>query len=1334
MSKLMGPENTQDERQQGADSPTPGVRFVVAPGLVSLGTLSTVDEADAYELAPLGYEGLYRLTISNDPINAIGAGWTNTGSHLVTLLAVPGGPVLERFGAAAATAGGDAVMSFVGSDAYVFGSIAVVLQEQAGNASYALSLTRQDYPAGGASVAGTEGADALGAGAGNDSLHGLGGDDVLFADAGSDVLDGGPGQDTASYVKSTAPVSVNLSTGQSMGEAMAYDPGVGQDSLVSIEAVVGSPFNDTLIGSAADEQFEGGGGLDTIDGGLGTDTAYFDVDRSAASISFDTSLGEVLVSSPSTGLSRLSRIETLEFADGSKVDTRSVADHQPLVLLNNWPSGLQSPSTLGQVEVLLRFSRPVLPGTGLVTIKTPEGRLLDSFSTTDTARVFWGPTGVTDVTVKLGAAMQAGGQYVVGLDADAFTDHAGNPMATGWQTALGSQGLPIALSLSQISANESAGQLNVLVDIGHPQGTDTSVTFWLDNFSTAVVGQDFELPPQAVIVPAGQTQAIWPVRLTDDALVEGDEVINITARPRDQSEGSVSTRLTIVDDELERLALPSDPMVRQQWHLLPAGGANVLPVWPSATGAGVKVAILADGIDAGHPDLAGQVSGALGGLVGGGQGGIGTAMAGLVGAAANGVGMVGVAPGALLLSVQHAVWGTGALGTPADMAAALRQGLGADVLLTSWAQDPARVGLDQLALYDNFLDPAMKPAQQALQALAEQGRGGLGTIVVQGQGSGFNSADSNLFSLQSNRYTIDVGAMGRGGHIGSGMITGADILVGAPGGNAVAGARVESTAPLGNYADSVDSAGPVVAGIVALMLQANPALGWRDVQQILAYSARQVEARVGVGTAADGWTINGASNFNGGGLHHDDGNHIGFGLVDALAAVRLAESWTVRPALTSANLASTTVNSSAPAVAVTNGMKQSIQVSQALELERIELSLDIATADPAGLLIWLRSPSGTGNLMLSRGPYGPLDAFGPHASYAGQLEYLGEPNLHTTMTSVTSLGESTAGTWTLEIYSTSNQPATLRGWGLNLIGSPASADDTYVYTNEFASLAGVDAKRATLNDTAGQDHLNAAAFSGPIHLDLNPGAASLLGGQALRIGAGSVIELATTGDGDDTLIGNAAPNTLRSGRGQDVLSGGGGNDLLDGGAGVDTARFASTRQAATVVHLQDRWQVQAGSAEGLDTLQGIERLAFADQHLSLDLGPNEHGAQVAQIIRGLFGTATLSNRDYVGIGLQLLDAGMDYQSLVQLAVNTDAFAQLAGSHSNRDFVHLVYRNVVGVEPSADEWAYYTQWLDSGVHSQATLGTLACQLALNTESLDLVGLAATGLAYNEQPPS
>ena len=102
-------------------------------------------------------------------------------------------------------------------------------------------------------------------------------------------------------------------------------------------------------------------------------------------------------------------------------------------------------------------------------------------------------------------------------------------------------------------------------------------------------------------------------------------------------------------------------------------------------------------------------------------------------------------------------------------------------------------------------------------------------------------------------------------------------------------------------------------------------------------------------------------------------------------------------------------------------MRQTVQVNQALDIERIELTLDIATTEPGKVSIWLRAPSGAASRLLMHDPLSPSMAFGPQMDYSGQtLLYQGEPDLHTTLTSVNSLGESALGTWTLEINSASN--------------------------------------------------------------------------------------------------------------------------------------------------------------------------------------------------------------------------------------------------------------------------------------------------------------------------
>jgi Ca2+-binding RTX toxin-like protein len=64
--------------------------------------------------------------------------------------------------------------------------------------------------------------------------------------AGNDTIDGGSGYDRADYNLSYAAVTVVLG-GAASGTATGAD--VGVDTLISIESVRGSAFNDTLTGS-----------------------------------------------------------------------------------------------------------------------------------------------------------------------------------------------------------------------------------------------------------------------------------------------------------------------------------------------------------------------------------------------------------------------------------------------------------------------------------------------------------------------------------------------------------------------------------------------------------------------------------------------------------------------------------------------------------------------------------------------------------------------------------------------------------------------------------------------------------------------------------------------------------------------------------------------------------------------------------------------------------------------------------------------------------------------------------------------------------------------------
>jgi Ca2+-binding RTX toxin-like protein len=146
-------------------------------------------------------------------------------------------------------------------------------------------------------ILGTDGTDTLKGGTSDDTIYGQGGDDLLRGGLGNDHFDGGAGNDTVTYNNAKAGVSVDLAvTG-------AQTVSAGQsETLVSIENLTGSSYDDhlsgdgganvlsgsggndlltgragddTLIGGGGDDVLIGGPGNDVLDGGWGTDTASY---------------------------------------------------------------------------------------------------------------------------------------------------------------------------------------------------------------------------------------------------------------------------------------------------------------------------------------------------------------------------------------------------------------------------------------------------------------------------------------------------------------------------------------------------------------------------------------------------------------------------------------------------------------------------------------------------------------------------------------------------------------------------------------------------------------------------------------------------------------------------------------------------------------------------------------------------------------------------------------------------------------------------------------------------------------------------------------------------
>jgi len=408
----------------------------------------------------------------------------------------------------------------------------------------------------------------------------------------------------------------------------------------------------------------------------------------------------------------------------------------------------------------------------------------------------------------------------------------------------------------------------------------------------------------------------------------------------------------------------------------------------------------------------------------------------------------------------------------------------------------------------------------AFQYAVGEGRHGLGTNIVFAAGNGGQTNDNTNYSpLLNSQYTIAVGAVDDTGTIASFSTPGSNVLVSAAGVNVIApGLNNEYWEGSGT-----SFATPIVSGTIALMLQANPNLGYRDVQEILAASADQTDAQNA------SWQTNGATTWNGGGMHTS--NEYGFGLVDATAAVRLAESWNLinKTPDTLSNevtetLSSGTVNKTLSASAP---ITSTIQVSSALNIEHATVQLNFTDAKASDLVVQLISPHGTVSTLMNE----PTTTGGYSSTWQ--------------LSTVQDWGENGVGAWTLSIKDAAGDTVTglLSSWTLSLSGDAASQNNTYIYTNEYAQMTGA---RQTLSAPGGVQTLNLAAVTAGNTVNLNQGAQSIIAGNTMIIAQGTHVDNVILGDGNSTVIANTDGDQIFGGRGNDtyIFNGNNGNATI----------------------------------------------------------------------------------------------------------------------------------------------------------------------------------------------
>lgn len=189
-------------------------------------------------------------------------------ANVNTLNGGAGDDVLEGMG------GGDVLVGGAGSDTATYAHATSAVLADLGNTG--LYATSGD--AAGDTYSGIEN---LTGSTFNDTLYGDNNANVMEGGLGDDVIDGGGGYDTVSYASATGSVTVNLLLGTASGSQ-------GNDSVVNIEAILGSAFADTLTGNDGDNIIDGGLGADTLNGGLGSDTLSYQSATSGVLVNMGT--------------------------------------------------------------------------------------------------------------------------------------------------------------------------------------------------------------------------------------------------------------------------------------------------------------------------------------------------------------------------------------------------------------------------------------------------------------------------------------------------------------------------------------------------------------------------------------------------------------------------------------------------------------------------------------------------------------------------------------------------------------------------------------------------------------------------------------------------------------------------------------------------------------------------------------------------------------------------------------------------------------------------------------------------------------------------------------
>lgn len=177
---------------------------------------------------------------------------------------------------------------------------------------------------------------------------------------------------------------------------------------------------------------------------------------------------------------------------------------------------------------------------------------------------------------------------------------------------------------------------------------------------------------------------------------------------------------------------------------------------------------------------------------------------------------------------------------------------------------------------------------------------------------------------------------------------------------------------------------------------------------------------------------------------------------------------------------------------------------------------------------------------------------------------------------------------------------------------------------------------------------------------------------------------------------------------------------IDGNEGIDSIVFPTAKINYSIEKSSNSILIKEKNTYTSDVVaSNIERLQFQDTSIAIDM--NGNAGTTAKILGAVFGKESLSNKNYVGIGLHFLDAGWAYDNLAGLALDA------AGAKTNDQIVSLLWSNVIGTKPTAADKQPFIALLENGM-SAGALAHLAADTTFNIANINLVGLAQTGIEF------